>query len=140
MSELARMSRRRRSAVKLVDGLLSFSRCWMLSAPTDQPPTRPVMRDPASSGMASPAGDRPICRLKKKIMSCDAFWRPPPPPPPPPPVRSEEHTSELQSLAYLVCRLLLEKKKTTLLNAPPRLVKMAAPLTRERGHVLAKPA
>src|SRR2546425_3112452 len=29
------------------------------------------------------------------------------------PVRSEEHTSELQSLAYLVCRLLLEKKKKT---------------------------
>src|SRR2546425_4015945 len=27
-------------------------------------------------------------------------------------LRSEEHTSELQSLAYLVCRLLLEKKKT----------------------------
>src|SRR2546425_5096036 len=36
-------------------------------------------------------------------------------------LRSEEHTSELQSLAYLVCRLLLEKKKNkrphhTLLN------------------------
>src|SRR2546425_7253978 len=31
--------------------------------------------------------------------------------------RSEEHTSELQSLAYLVCRLLLEKKKKILL--PP---------------------
>src|SRR5687767_15709698 len=33
--------------------------------------------------------------------------------------RSEEHTSELQSLAYLVCRLLLEKKKkpqTQILN------------------------
>src|SRR5687767_15708700 len=29
--------------------------------------------------------------------------------------RSEEHTSELQSLAYLVCRLLLEKKKLTTL-------------------------
>src|SRR5687767_15209429 len=28
--------------------------------------------------------------------------------------RSEEHTSELQSLAYLVCRLLLEKKKLLL--------------------------
>src|SRR5687767_15725466 len=28
--------------------------------------------------------------------------------------RSEEHTSELQSLAYLVCRLLLEKKKYTM--------------------------
>src|SRR5687767_15666960 len=50
--------------------------------------------------------------------------RPPPAPPPPPAKpncnppyvtdaqgRSEEHTSELQSLAYLVCRLLLEKKK-----------------------------
>src|SRR5437762_10539998 len=33
------------------------------------------------------------------------------PPPPPPPPRSEEHTSELQSPMYLVCRLLLEKKK-----------------------------
>src|SRR5687767_15589596 len=32
----------------------------------------------------------------------DVFWY----------ARSEEHTSELQSLAYLVCRLLLEKKKT----------------------------
>src|SRR2546425_7390417 len=32
--------------------------------------------------------------------------------PPAPHFRSEEHTSELQSLAYLVCRLLLEKKKT----------------------------
>src|SRR2546425_8009494 len=32
--------------------------------------------------------------------------------------RSEEHTSELQSLAYLVCRLLLEKKKTYS-RAPP---------------------
>src|SRR3712207_7570639 len=29
--------------------------------------------------------------------------------------RSEEHTSELQSRQYLVCRLLLEKKKTNLL-------------------------
>src|SRR2546425_3913477 len=39
-------------------------------------------------------------------------------------MRSEEHTSELQSLAYLVCRLLLEKKKKSLPN-PPR--------TRSRG-------
>src|SRR2546423_11814998 len=37
--------------------------------------------------------------------------------------RSEEHTSELQSLAYLVCRLLLEKKKHIhdLVIDPPRL-------------------
>src|SRR5260221_10153978 len=34
-------------------------------------------------------------------------------------VRSEEHTSELQSHSDLVCRLLLEKKKTT--PRPPRL-------------------
>src|SRR2546425_2942129 len=33
-------------------------------------------------------------------------------------LRSEEHTSELQSLAYLVCRLLLEKKKTKNTRAP----------------------
>src|SRR5687767_15636162 len=37
-------------------------------------------------------------RLKKQLMLFS-------------PIRSEEHTSELQSLAYLVCRLLLEKKK-----------------------------
>src|SRR2546425_9211392 len=36
--------------------------------------------------------------------------------------RSEEHTSELQSLAYLVCRLLLEKKKNRLPDAPCHLI------------------
>src|SRR2546423_10049215 len=35
--------------------------------------------------------------------------------------RSEEHTSELQSLAYLVCRLLLEKKKTDIPTPAPPL-------------------
>src|SRR5262249_59241482 len=34
------------------------------------------------------------------------------------PVRSEEHTSELQSLTNLVCRLLLEKKKTDSSSTP----------------------
>src|SRR5690625_6715284 len=34
-------------------------------------------------------------------------------------VRSEEHTSELQSRGHLVCRLLLEKKKTTTYKADP---------------------
>src|SRR3712207_7972861 len=33
-----------------------------------------------------------------------------------PPRRSEEHTSELQSRQYLVCRLLLEKKKNNVLS------------------------
>src|SRR2546430_12899164 len=40
----------------------------------------------------------------------------PPASPPGPRARSEEHTSELQSQSNLVCRLLLEKKKTK--NAP----------------------
>src|SRR3712207_8084468 len=40
--------------------------------------------------------------------------------------RSEEHTSELQSRQYLVCRLLLEKKKTT----------SVLPLTRYRFHII----
>src|SRR5438552_10813180 len=35
--------------------------------------------------------------------------------------RSEEHTSELQSPDHLVCRLLLEKKKTNILNTPTPL-------------------
>src|SRR5258707_2837382 len=34
--------------------------------------------------------------------------------------RSEEHTSELQSRQYLVCRLLLEKKKTYIWNCSVR--------------------
>src|SRR3989441_6354621 len=50
--------------------------------------------------------------------------------------RSEEHTSELQSLAYLVCRLLLEKKKNpeksiaraTNEPTPPLLSRTRAPL------------
>src|SRR2546422_1204079 len=34
-------------------------------------------------------------------------------------VRSEEHTSELQSRLHLVCRLLLEKKKMAAIQSPP---------------------
>src|SRR3712207_7664975 len=41
--------------------------------------------------------------------------------------RSEEHTSELQSRQYLVCRLLLEKKKIALTSG-------TAPLRRARLH------
>src|SRR5260370_26287337 len=48
------------------------------------------------------------------------------PPPAPPAIRSEEHTSELQSHLNLVCRLLLEKKKSNAecisnKHRPPRL-------------------
>src|SRR2546425_4007491 len=47
------------------------------------------------------------------------------------PQRSEEHTSELQSLAYLVCRLLLEKKKKIQHDRQPPLPR--APLRRTHG-------
>src|SRR3712207_7155798 len=42
--------------------------------------------------------------------------------------RSEEHTSELQSRQYLVCRLLLEKKKNRLCSYPqsPGIVRVPA--------------
>src|SRR5256714_11917927 len=49
-------------------------------------------------------------------------------------MRSEEHTSELQSLAYLVCRLLLEKKKinvSSLSGTPTRQKPCASP---KDGH------
>src|SRR3712207_8860798 len=36
--------------------------------------------------------------------------------------RSEEHTSELQSLQYLVCRLLLEKKNKLYLSLEPNII------------------
>src|SRR2546429_6024709 len=37
------------------------------------------------------------------------------------PLRSEEHTSELQSRLHLVCRLLLEKKNNRIPNSPPAI-------------------
>src|SRR5205823_14538914 len=66
------------------------------------PRTTLAMRSARSAGSASP----PSSSLSSWDSDCSASasisrsaWR------------SEEHTSELQSLAYLVCRLLLEKKK-----------------------------
>src|SRR5690348_17613397 len=43
-------------------------------------------------------------------------------------VRSEEHTSELQSPVHLVCRLLLEKKKMKISDYSPALVAATPPL------------
>src|SRR3989441_1759135 len=48
--------------------------------------------------------------------------------------RSEEHTSELQSLAYLVCRLLLEKKKHAARTAPAAAQRGPSP-----GHRQGRP-
>src|SRR2546425_5260310 len=46
--------------------------------------------------------------------------------------RSEEHTSELQSLAYLVCRLLLEKKKNSV-TGPTRTDKLRPHPSRQKA-------
>src|SRR5436853_4888373 len=51
--------------------------------------------------------------------------------------RSEEHTSELQSLRHLVCRLLLEKKNST--KWQTLLVAWCARTQREQGLVRDKP-
>src|ERR1017187_10214353 len=56
--------------------------------------------------------------------------------------RSEEHTSELQSPMYLVCRLLLEKKTPLLLAAPssPEIPGIVATLDRleQENHALSE--
>src|SRR3712207_7160506 len=64
------------------------------------PPTSPPTSPPSSllsSSAPSPSSSRPAT-----------------------PTRSEEHTSELQSRQYLVCRLLLEKKKHQHSSPSPR--------------------
>src|SRR2546425_5589386 len=48
--------------------------------------------------------------------------------------RSEEHTSELQSLAYLVCRLLLEKKKRVKLGIDAEPLPRHTRCQEQKGH------
>src|SRR3712207_7522350 len=60
---------------------------------------RRAVLDPVAGVEVGHPADRPLRRLMD-VAADDA-------------VRSEEHTSELQSRQYLVCRLLLEKKKNT---------------------------
>src|SRR3712207_7071607 len=80
----------------------------------------PRDRAPVSAGRArSRMGRRPVGR--PECRSADD--------------RSEEHTSELQSRQYLVCRLLLEKKKNGKGNLGGRLHRQAA-LRDRKAHVL----
>src|SRR5687767_5501357 len=67
---------------------------------TRSPPSAPFRSPPSSGTGTGIPRSRRACAPR-----CSAST------PPSPTARSEEHTSELQSLAYLVCRLLLEKKK-----------------------------
>src|SRR2546430_4524557 len=57
-------------------------------------------------------------------------------------LRSEEHTSELQSQSNLVCRLLLEKKKTpsNLSTAPPTRAKTPPASSSARTQILTPPS
>src|SRR5205823_14132477 len=82
------------------------------SAPLDPAPQR-VERDAGGDASAEESRDDPQHVRHRIYLQHRSAWqaerdssttvrRP----------RSEEHTSELQSLAYLVCRLLLEKKNT----------------------------
>src|SRR5687767_15541774 len=61
-------------------------------------PYTTLFRSPAARLRREPESARPPPAHRSRGRSCRGS-------------RSEEHTSELQSLAYLVCRLLLEKKK-----------------------------
>src|SRR3712207_6956885 len=65
--------------------------------------SRPAPRAPRSPS----CGGRRCTRTPRRYPPARAEGRPP---------RSEEHTSELQSRQYLVCRLLLEKKNNINLN------------------------
>src|SRR2546425_7415246 len=78
--------------------LFPYTTLFRSAAPRDQRPGRHAERRHAARRSAARAARRrgsAAARLGRTRI-----------------LRSEEHTSELQSLAYLVCRLLLEKKKT----------------------------
>src|SRR6266545_6935475 len=79
-----------------------------LEPPVDGKPGRDIVRYDAETGLRTilvpaarlkPVGDSTPLDVEDYTWSADGRR-----------LRSEEHTSELQSLAYLVCRLLLEKK------------------------------
>src|SRR5205823_8666913 len=75
--------------------------CLLFAQPLDDPAQRPGI----DRGLGSRVCDARCCRRRLGGGEHRASQTRLPSP------RSEEHTSELQSLAYLVCRLLLEKKK-----------------------------
>src|SRR5438876_8466835 len=101
----------------------------MLFPYTDTPPTEiytlslhdalPISARPGGPGRAARAADEPESgghgpppRSATRPAGPDARRRASGRAGGQPPARSEEHTSELQSPVHLVCRLLLEKKKT----------------------------
>src|SRR3712207_7196913 len=79
-------------------------------------PRRPSPRRVFGSPRPGSRQRRPRCRRGDRCPH--SSWSGPGPPCP----RSEEHTSELQSRQYLVCRLLLEKKKKHISILTPILI------------------
>src|SRR2546430_12553722 len=75
---------------------------YTLSLHDALPISAPARR--AGPGRRPPPAPRPWRRTARSATACRCAGTPP---------RSEEHTSELPSQSNLVCRLLLEKKKTT---------------------------
>src|SRR3712207_8036338 len=83
--------------------LFRSTSCWCHSASTSARRWHPAVQVVRCWTTAPSAVSRDIARRSQAITGSG---------------RSEEHTSELQSRQYLVCRLLLEKKKY--LTVPPR--------------------
>src|SRR3712207_8979028 len=77
----------------------SYRRRWLRN---ESPPFCGVVRAPHLRPSGTPHFLRKDCRPQRQWRGLPERNR-----------RSEEHTSELQSRQYLVCRLLLEKKKNT---------------------------
>src|SRR5436853_6043256 len=76
---------------------ISCSRTFTITAGRSAPSsTWPTIHDGRAGSRSCGVASRSCSRARSR---------------PPPDGRSEEHTSELQSLRHLVCRLLLEKKK-----------------------------
>src|SRR3712207_7407992 len=78
-----------------------FPYTTLFRSPPRPPPNR------SSGGRDAPEARPPRPRVRRPVLRPGRRGGVPPPPA----LRSEEHTSELQSRQYLVCRLLLEKKK-----------------------------
>src|SRR3712207_239662 len=85
------------------------------SAMAGASPLSTCSRSPGANLEAQPAFCEYFVSLMRVFSSTSRLYPRPPPgnASPPQGFRSEEHTSELQSRQYFVCRLLLEKKTTT---------------------------
>src|SRR5258708_27315228 len=83
--------------------LFPYTTLFRSSAPSVERPSTVVISPPSATG-ANSVHDLTVRPFKSTVQAPQYVVSQP--------MRSEEHTSELQSPDHLVCRLLLEKKKT----------------------------